>query len=340
VTHVVLDKTGTLTTGDVRLLDVVPVAGVDRAACVAIAAALEQGSSHPLASALREHVGSARPAEQLAAVPGNGVEGFIDGTRYRLGREAWVAEIARSAGSPLQPHAGLADQTRVTLGSGAGPLATLYFGDRLRHGARRFVAALREAGIGVSIVSGDHAGAVRRVAKAMGVDEWHADARPDAKQSIVASLQRRGAVVAMVGDGINDAPGLARADVSLTLGSAAALAQWTADVVVLGDELDGVAFALRAARRAFRVIRQNLAWALAYNAVAIPLAATGHLSPLAAAAGMSASSLIVVGNAWRLGARATGARALVRSKRRFPLRANVGCSDPEVRVRAREYGLL
>jgi len=340
VTHVVLDKTGTLTTGDVRLLDVVPVAGVDRAACVAIAAALEQGSSHPLASALREHVGSARPAEQLAAVPGNGVEGFIDGTRYRLGREAWVAEIARGAGAPLQPHAGLADQTRVTLGSGAGPLATLYFGDRLRHGARRFVAALREAGIGVSIVSGDHAGAVRRVAKAVGVDEWHADARPDAKQSIVASLQRRGAVVAMVGDGINDAPGLARADVSLTLGSAAALAQWTADVVVLGDELDGVAFALQAARRAFRVIRQNLAWALAYNAVAIPLAATGHLSPLAAAAGMSASSLIVVGNAWRLGAGATGARALETARRRFPLRANVGCSDPEVRVRAREYGLL
>ncbi len=119
-------------------------------------------------------------------------------------------------------------------------------------------------------------------------------------RSIVALLQRRGAVVAMVGDGINDAPGLARADVSLTLGSAAALTQWTADVVVLGDDLEGVAFALHAARRAFRVIRQNLAWALAYNALAIPLAATGHLSPLAAAAGMSASSLIVVGNAWRM----------------------------------------
>jgi Cu2+-exporting ATPase len=312
VTHVVLDKTGTLTTGDVQLLDIVPVAGVERAACVAVAAALEQGSSHPLAFALREHVGAVRAAEQITAIPGNGVEGFIDGTRYRLGRAEWVAELARAAGAPAQPDASLADQTRVTLGSERGPLATLYFGDRLRHGARRFVAALREAGIGVSIVSGDHAGAVRRIAQAVGVEQWHADARPDDKRSIVASLQRRGAVVAMVGDGINDAPGLARADVSLTLGSASALTQWTADVVVLGDDLDGVAFALHAARRAFRVIRQNLAWALAYNALAIPLAATGHLSPLAAAAGMSASSLIVVGNAWRLfvGVRDFGVRAV------------------------------
>jgi Cu2+-exporting ATPase len=300
VTHVVLDKTGTLTNGDVRLLDVVPAAGVDRAACMAIAAALEQGSSHPLASALREHAGSAHAAEQVIAVPGNGVEAFIDGTRYRLGREKWVAEIARAAGLPVQPDAGLAEQTRIVLGGEAGPLAALYFGDGLRHDAGRFVAALREAGLGVSIVSGDHAGAVRRVAQAVGVDEWRAEASPDDKRSIIASLQRRGAVVAMVGDGINDAPGLARADVSLTLGSAAALTQWTADVVVLGDDLDGVAFALQAARRAFRVIRQNLAWALAYNALAIPLAATGHLSPLVAAAGMSASSLIVVSNAWRL----------------------------------------
>jgi Cu2+-exporting ATPase len=300
VTHVVLDKTGTLTAGDVRLLDVVPASGVDRAACVAMASALAQGSNHPLACALRGHAGFTRTAGQVTAVPGDGVEGLIDGTRYRLGREAWVAEIALATATPVQRDPDLADRTRVVLGSDAGPLATLYFGDRLRHGARRFVAALREAGIGVSIVSGDHAGAVRRVAQAVAVDDWHADARPDDKRSIIASLQGRGAVVAMVGDGINDAPGLARADVSLTLGSAAALTQWTADVVVLGDDIDGVALALQAARRAFRVIRQNLAWALAYNALASPLAASGQLSPLAAAAGMSASSLIVVGNAWRL----------------------------------------
>jgi len=311
VTHVVLDKTGTLTTGDVRLLDVVPAAGADRAACTAMAAALEQGSSHPLATALREHVSDAYAVSQAMAIPGSGVEGLIDGTRYRLGREAWVAEIARNARAAAQPDAGRADVTRVSLGSEDGPLATLYFGDRLRHGARAFVAALQEAGIGVSIVSGDHVAAVERVAHAVGVDDWHADARPDDKRSIIGSLQRSGAVVAMVGDGINDAPGLARADVSLTLGSAAAVTQWTVDVVVLGDDLDAVAFALQAARRAFRVIRQNLAWALAYNALAIPLAATGHLSPLAAAAGMSASSLIVVGNAWRLGIRASRIRAQI-----------------------------
>ena len=300
VTHVVLDKTGTLTTGDVQLLDVVPAAGADRAACTAIAAALEQGSSHPLANALLDHGSGAYAVSQAIAVPGSGVEGVIGGTRYRFGRERWVAEIARTARAPAQPDPSLADVTRVSLGSEGGPLATLYFGDRLRNGARAFVATLREAGIGVSIVSGDHVAAVQRVAHAVAVDDWHADATPDDKRSIIASLQRRGTVVAMVGDGINDAPGLARADVSMTLGSAAAVTQWTADVVVLGDDLDGVAFALETARRAFRVIRQNLAWALAYNALAIPLAATGHLSPLAAAAGMSASSLFVVGNAWRL----------------------------------------
>lgn len=123
---------------------------------------------------------------------------------------------------------------------------------------------------------------------------------PDDKRAYVAALQRDGAIVAMVGDGINDAPSLAQADVSLSLGSAATLAQWTADIVVLGDDVGRIAGAIDVARRTFRVIRQNLAWAFAYNLIAIPLAATGQLSPLAASLGMSISSLLVVGNALRL----------------------------------------
>jgi len=141
---------------------------------------------------------------------------------------------------------------------------------------------------------------VMQIARAAGIDDWHAAASPDSKRAFVGALQALGAVVAMVGDGINDAPGLARANVSIALGNAATLTQWTADAVVLGGDLTRISFALRAARQTFRVIRQNLGWALAYNIVAIPLAASDHLSPLAAAVGMSVSSLVVVGNAWRL----------------------------------------
>jgi Cu2+-exporting ATPase len=155
-------------------------------------------------------------------------------------------------------------------------------------------------GLAVSLVSGDRESTVTQIARAVGIDDKHAAATPDAKRAFVAALQARGAVVAMIGDGINDAPGLARADVSIALGNAAALTQWTADAVVIGGDLARVAFAFRAARRTFRVIRQNLGWALVYNVVAIPLAVSDHLSPLAAAIGMSVSSLIVVGNAWRL----------------------------------------
>jgi Cu2+-exporting ATPase len=152
----------------------------------------------------------------------------------------------------------------------------------------------------VLLVSGDREATVRQAADAAGISDWRAGASPDDKRACVAALQAQGAVVAMVGDGINDAPGLARANVSIALGNAATLTQWTADVVVLGGDLERVAVALRAARRTFRVIRQNLGWALAYNIVAIPLAVSDHLSPLAAAVGMSVSSLVVVGNAWRL----------------------------------------
>jgi Cu2+-exporting ATPase len=298
VTHVVLDKTGTLTSGDVRVLGIAPLAGVDAARCGALAAALEQGSAHPIARALHTHGHGTAVARDVIAVPGCGVEGVVDGRRYRFGRPAWVAEICTERGPPELPSA--PGESVALLASETRWLASIRLGDTMRPTARGLVAALRDMGLAVSIVSGDRAETVAHVARDVGVDEWHAGARPQDKQARIAALQARGAVVAMIGDGLNDAPGLARADVSMALGSAAALTQWTADAVVLGDDLGRVAFALAAARRTFRVIRQNLGWALVYNAVAIPLAVSGHLSPLAAAVGMSASSLVVVGNAWRL----------------------------------------
>jgi Cu2+-exporting ATPase len=188
----------------------------------------------------------------------------------------------------------------VALGDESGWIAWFTFGETLRAGAGEFVAALRGMGIAVSLVSGDRLASVGHIARAAGIDRWEGEAAPEAKRAYVAAAQRAGGVVAMIGDGINDAPSLAQADVSLSLGSATALTQWTADIVVLGDDLRDLGVAFGAARRTFRVIRQNLTWALAYNAIAIPLAATGHLTPLVAAVGMSASSILVVANASRL----------------------------------------
>jgi Cu2+-exporting ATPase len=299
VTHVVFDKTGTLTSGCVQLTGVEALAGYKRAACVALAAALEQGSEHPIARALRAAAPAAVHVRNIVVTPGSGVEGTIAGRRHRLGRPDWVAALH---GQPLPTLAGAVttDATAVALADDAGWLAWFTFGDALRPGARSLITTLKKMGIAVSLLSGDRVATVRCVAQAVGIGEYRGDARPDDKRGRIAELQRGGAIVAMIGDGINDAPSLALANVSLSFGSAATLTQWTADVVVLGDDLAQVAEAIIRARRTFRVIRQNLAWAFVYNLVAIPLAATGHLSPFAAALGMSLSSLLVVANALRL----------------------------------------
>src|SRR5205814_8926191 len=164
-----------------------------------------------------------------------------------------------------------------------GWLASFEFGDSLREGAATFVAGVRAMGIAVSLVSGERRGSVEHVAEQTGIADWHSDAVPEAKRAFIIARQCAGRVVAMVGDGINDAPSLAQADVSISLGSATALTQWAADIVVLGEDLREIGVAFSTARRTFRVMRQNLGWALAYNAISIPLAASGHLSPLVAA---------------------------------------------------------
>ncbi len=257
----------------------------------------KQGSEHPIARALR---GAARPgidARDIVVTPGSGVEGVIDARRFRLGRPEWVAALHRQDVPSL---AVAPDVILVALGDESGALAWIGFADTLRASAPALVASLRQMGLAVSLVSGDRQATVRHVADLAGVADWHADRSPEAKREFVARLQRQGEIVAMVGDGINDAPGLAQANVSLSLGSAATLTQWTADVVVLGEDLLRIAEAIGRARKAFRVIRQNLLWALAYNLIAIPLAASGQISPLVAAVGMSSSSLLVVANSLRL----------------------------------------
>jgi P-type Cu2+ transporter len=299
VTAVVFDKTGTLTTGRLQLVGTTALAQSGASECLAWASALEQGSSHPLAIALRARATPAAAARDIVGVPGLGVEGTIADRRLRLGRPDWAGAI-HGAPLPSLARETAADRTQVALADASGWLAWFVFGDALRPSAAATVEKLREMGISISLVSGDRSATVQHVARELGIADWVAAAAPEDKRAFIASRQREGKVVAMVGDGINDAASLAQADVSLSLGDAATLTQRTAAVVVLGGDLRRVAVAIDAGRRAYRVVRQNLAWAFVYNLVAIPLAATGQLTPLIAAFGMAASSLIVVGNALRL----------------------------------------
>lgn len=297
-THVVFDKTGTLTMGRVRLRDVAVLGALTLESCINLAARLEQGSAHPLADALRLAAGDTLAVTHTDAVLGSGVEGVIDGRRYRCGRQQWAAELHQV---PLPAHVNVADDAVAiaALADESGWLALFTFADTPRPGAAELVRSLACRGIAVSLLSGDRSAAVERFARCVGIAEFRGDARPGDKCEHLRALQARGAVVAMVGDGINDAPSLAQADVSLSFGAASALTRWTAGVALLDGRVQAVVTVIDTARRTSRVIRQNLVWAFAYNAVAIPLAASGRLAPLVAAAGMSLSSLLVVGNAAR-----------------------------------------
>ena len=303
VTHVAFDKTGTLTEGRVRLAATRAFRGVSPDDALAVAASLEARSEHPIARAIvSAHAGSVPAALDVSQVSGLGVAGTIGGRRWRLGREEYVAEIAGAAPPELQAFAHEAGgrASVVALGDEDGFVAAFALGDELRAGAEHAVARLAALGISTSVLSGDRQAAAAAFAEAAGIPDAQGDLPPDAKRDAVAALQRAGAVVAMVGDGINDAPPLAQAQVSVSLAGATPIAQWTSDVVVLAGGLDRIADAVGHARRTLAVVHQNLAWATLYNAIAIPAAALGWVTPLVAAVGMSLSSLVVVVNAARL----------------------------------------
>jgi P-type Cu2+ transporter len=302
-THCVLDKTGTLTEGRPTLVEVRPLRG-SREDALRLAAALERGSEHPLARAIVEAVPDGPAASAVRNFPGSGVEGRVDGRLLRIGVPAFVAALGADRGAA-------GGDGELWLGDGEGTIATLRFADALRPDAAGFVRALKAQGMEVSLLSGDHRSAVREVAQALGIDDWHGGLSPEDKQQRVAALQAAGAVVAMVGDGVNDAPVLAQAQVSVAMMSGAALAHGAADMVLLSGRLADLAEGFAYARRTLLVVRENLGWALAYNLVAIPLAVAGLVTPWLAAIGMSASSALVVLNALRLS----------RSRRRHPLPA-------------------
>lgn len=288
VTDVVFDKTGTLSDGRPQRAAVEAIDGFDPQAALRIAAALERDSGHPLAHVFAD-VDDAPQASGVRAVPGAGIEGVVDGVAWRLG------------------HAGFAcggeDDGSLWLGDGRRGAARFGVSESLRPEAADAVAALRAMGLRLHLSSGDSAAAVVRFGQALGIDEVHARQTPEQKLAFVRALQAQGRRVAMVGDGLNDAPVLAGADVSLAVADGAALAQRAADLVATHPSLMRIPESIALARRTRRIIRQNLAWALGYNVLALPLAAMGLVTPWLAALGMAASSLTVTLNALRLASR-------------------------------------
>lgn len=299
--HFVFDKTGTLTTGRMRLIDVMPVSDLPRAACLQVAAALERSSEHPVAVALcRASDVDAFSAEQVISEPGQGVEALVAGKRYRIGRPAYVLGL----GGGVLPDAAVnwleSGDTVVVLGDERGCLALFRIGDEIRDESKALVDALKQAGKKVVLLTGDAPSVARRVAALIGIDDVRAGVTPQGKHECVVALQAEGAVVAMVGDGVNDAPVLAQAQVSVAMGGGAQLARTQSDFVLLSENLDHLRRGLLRAEKTLRIIRQNLWWSFAYNFVALPLAIAGWVTPWLAGIGMSASSLLVVLNSLRI----------------------------------------
>jgi Cu2+-exporting ATPase len=293
-THVVFDKTGTLTEPSLAI-ERIDSTTVDRRQALALAAALARGSRHPVSQALARAAGDDNTlpaAEALRTEAGGGLEGVVAGRRLRLGR----ADFA--LGCDTMP-AELADA--VVLADESGVIAAFRLSERLRADAGPAAAALAADGLELEIASGDAASRVAAVATHLGIERWHARLRPAGKLARLEALRAGGARVIAVGDGINDAPVLAGADVSVALAGGAELAQATSDIVLTGARLGALAGARVIARQTLAILRQNQRWALVYNLAVVPLGALGFVPPWLAALGMSVSSLVVVLNALRIG---------------------------------------
>ncbi|MFL6029776.1 MAG: heavy metal translocating P-type ATPase, partial [Gaiellaceae bacterium] len=279
---IVLDKTGTVTEGRMELADVTLVDGAARHDVLRLAGAVEAASEHPIAQAIaraaRDEVGSLPSVEQFRNQPGVGVTGVVEGHAVAVGRR----------------------NGRIDVTWDGAARAALAVRDRLKPSSPAAVAELNQLGLTPILLTGDSREAAERVAADVGIKTVLAEVYPDAKAAAVARLQREGHVVAMVGDGINDAPALAQADLGLAMGTGSDVAIEAGDVTLVSGDLRSAADAIRLARRTLRTIKVNLFWAFAYNVAAIPLAVAGLLNPIVAAAAMAVSSLFVVTNSLRL----------------------------------------
>ena len=290
---VIFDKTGTLTEGRLALRSIRPLGDLGSEQCLGLAAALENRSEHPIARAFGR---APLAAEEVLSTPGLGLEGLVGEQRLRIGQPAFVCELSACPIPAMPDEAG----QWLLLGDTQGPLAWFVLDDRLRSDAPALLAACKARGWNTLLLSGDSSPMVTSVAAELGIDEARGGLRPDDKLQVLQQLHRQGRKVLMLGDGVNDVPVLAAADISVAMGSATDLAKTSADAVLLSNRLDALVQAFSLARRTRRIIIENLLWAGLYNGLMLPFAALGWITPVWAAIGMSISSLTVVLNALRL----------------------------------------
>jgi Cu+-exporting ATPase len=306
VDTVVLDKTGTVTTGEMSVVAVVPTAGEEVGEVLRVAGALEAASTHPIARAVAEYAtarGDLVPVETFGALDGLGVRGTVEGRDAVVGRPLLLARMAITLPDDLAAaldDVGRRGGTGVVVAWSGRARAVVELADTIRPTSAAAVAALRELGLDPILLTGDGAGAARAVAERVGISEVVVEALPEDKVELVRRLQREGRVVAVVGDGVNDAPALAQADLGIAMGSGTDAAIHASDLTLVRADLDAAVDAVRLARRTLDVIKMNLFWAFAYNVLALPLAVTGLLNPMIAGATMALSSLFVVSNSLRL----------------------------------------
>ena len=306
VDTVVLDKTGTVTTGRMSLVEIAVADGVQRDRALRLVGALEHASEHPIARAIASAASAAGPlaaVEAFASRDGLGVEGVVDGHALIVGRPALLADWAMHLPPELDAARRAAEargQTAIAAGWDGRAAAVFVVADTVKETSAEAVASLKALGLRPVLLTGDNETTARAVAAEVGIDEVIAEVLPADKADVIRRLQGEGRVVAMVGDGVNDAPALAQADLGLSIGTGTDVAIEASDLTLVSGDLLAAADAIRVSRATLRTIKQNLAWAFGYNAAAVPLAAIGLLNPVIASLAMVFSSISVVGNALRL----------------------------------------